>query len=303
MLGARPPDSASALRVDWSAFPGSAVLYGSGIGIWNGEREFMLNPAVVGGIFGEARSLGYCDMPDDFGRKEWEERSQRVHAEGGPSFDIAGPPVLGWVELARGSYSRRVTQYNGAIEPSESLAEIARHVLRTAKRAAESGVAAMDIVDGLGKIARSQLVVVPETFRLSVTHGLSTPPPQSADGAYKWTLIVTGREVEGRSFSLQEGKGGSYRRVLSDSDLQELVRLLRGNIATLPDTIYLCDGTEPMTSLDVAVLDQRCAVKTTVSLSSLERSSAAQKARLRRVLDGLGRLHARWIREATAPSN
>lgn len=231
----------------------SAEIHGSGVGVWNGERQFRATPDEIRDLLTAFSEAGFTRMPDRFGGRD----------------DPAGhgPPILVCrVELSLDGATKHVAQlYRG--RQSKELRRLADRILDSGRRwTLRESVTAESLEDGLEKIAAGTLA--PESLYLHVNRSVAASvngPPGDL-----WFLRVRGVTA---SVETQEPPA-RWTLVLEPERLAALARgLLEAEPSTLPGNLYA----ERYTDVVVRVLQHEAVLQARrFAGMEPERESAAQ---------------------------
>jgi hypothetical protein len=173
----------------------SATVFGSGVGIWNRERQLVLPRESVLALLRELAASGFPRMPETYGEGEGEvELICRIRLD----LDGASKQVH---QLAEGPQSPALKRLTGRI-------------LEAAEKAGRSGPGASSLTDGLEKIARGELA--PELLMVYVVRQSEAP------GA-----------VAGWELGLEGSKASLLRYPLAEDAQPATLHLEAGQIADL----------------------------------------------------------------------
>lgn len=228
--------------------PHSVELFGSGVGILDGRRQFDAPPSVIAAALRVLQDSDFAAMPETLG---------------GPGSGPARPPRSGTdhatgsavrlvcrVELDLNGLSQAVVQLARGFQ-SPALRRLALELLRICEVPAGDGIGAADLADGLAKIATRELA--PETFHL-----LLHRRPDPSDNETGFLLRVDGRRSTARPYDSTSGFGPTYALTLSADDLARLAgELLEAEVQELPVNLW-ATGTS---DLSLAVLDHRRSIQ------------------------------------------
>jgi len=218
--------------------PESMVVYGSGVGIWEHDRQFQTSEKQVRKALRLLERSGFPSMPD------------RVKGPRPADAEEGGEPdatvLVRFVTLTVGGLTKTVVQDNKAY-PLESFEDLCRDLVKIFRKAARHGVEASSLDDGLAKLAAGTLA--PE-----VLHVLVSAPEQRALPSQEgqgWLLTVQDGEVDARAHTLESGFGPEVRRPLTPELARQIAGWLReADISSLPQNVYDTGYTD----LSVAVL-------------------------------------------------
>jgi hypothetical protein len=219
----------------------SARVFGSGIGIWNDNRQFRLDPEQIRSLLRALQRADFPRMEDTYGGAARPARP--------PGGDMA-PIAVCRVELSLAGLEKRALQLARG-EPSQELKELADELLRMCQGPARLGVTATSLRDGLEKVSRGELA--PETMRI-VAHR----KPQPNEGPPGFLLRVTGNRATTRVYEPAGGYGDPVAMPLPEAELRALARELAArDPATWPSSLYA----EHYTDLSIRVLNHEKAVQ------------------------------------------
>ena len=221
----------------------SVEIFGRGVGIWNGERQFDAAPREVEAAVRAALAAGFPEMAATYGSGSAGQRHEE-EASGGPVR------LLCAVEIEAGGVARRVEQVAGG-ERHAPLLELAAGLLARWRGAGEAGVGTAGLDEGLAAIAAGTLA--PETLRLTLHE-----KPELGTAGRGVLLELRGRELRGRTFSSATGYGAPRAAKLSREELRALARRL-AELAPgrLPVNLFAATYLD----LTLEVLDRRVAVQ------------------------------------------
>lgn len=201
----------------------SAVLFGSGVGIWNHERQLTVSRERLLDLLGELRRAGFGAMPETHGGKD------------DPGTDRPGAwamEMICRVRLRLDGVEKQSYQLSKGRQDA-GLRELAGKVLAVAEELGPSGVAAASLEDGLAKLAGGELA--PEALTLQLQR--QPEDPKAPEGG--WILRIE----EGRaqiSFNTQADGWTEPRRVpLAREEIAALARALAAaGLEDLPGNLY-----------------------------------------------------------------
>jgi hypothetical protein len=251
-----------------------AEVFGNGVGIWNDERQFRLPREEVRALLVALRDAGFASMRPSYGGKE------------DPVGEDAQPPRLTCrVGVSLDGISGQVVQLQGGRQSAE-LRRLAERILDTCRRKAAAGIGAVDLDDGLAKVATG--VLAPEVLQVLVSRRPEGRP--SVDAARAWTMRVAG----GRASTAEPGEPGleTLEARLDDGEAVALARLLReGALAGLPINLYA----EELTDLVVRVLDHEKTVQARRFAGMSRATHGDAQARFDRMLEALDAWRRAWL--------
>jgi hypothetical protein len=190
-------------------------VFGRGVGIWDGKRQFHASPRQVDAAIRAALDARFPEMAPTYGSEAEQQPARQEPTGGGPVRLVCA------VEIEAGGAARRVEQVAGGPQHTPLL-ELAAGLLSRWRAAGEGGVAAASLDDGLAKIAAGSLA--PESLRLT----LHEKPELGTEGR-GFLLEMRGRELSWRAFDSAEGYGAPRAAELTDDAL----RALAGRMAEL----------------------------------------------------------------------
>lgn len=249
-----------------------AEVFGDGVGIWNEEKQFRVPREEVRSLLVAFRDAGFTSMPPSYGGKN------------DPVSPKAQPPRLTCrVRLSLDGVSGQVVQLEGGRQSAE-LRRLAERILDECRAKGASGIGAVDLDDGLDKVANG--VLAPEVLQVLVSQRPEGRP--SGDGARGWVL-----RVEGRTASIVlSGEPPPAEARLDHSEAASLARLLReGGIARLPPNLYA----EELTDLVVRVLRHEKAIQARRFAGLTRTTHGEAQTRFERIVVALGDRRARWF--------
>lgn len=225
----------------------SLEVFGSGVAVWAGRRQFELPPAEVAHLLSLLEDADFLGMEEIFGGK------RGPHGEVLDEEEESVTMVTCRVRLDLDGMTKQSVQlYKG--EQSEEFKALADAVLDYCEDQGEAGVAAADLRDGLEKVATGELA--PEALTVLVHR---RPDRKGAEaGAEGFLLRLLGRTVTTRAFDPKAGYGDPLEIELDPAEFEELARsLAEGDPANLPGNLWA----EHYTDLSIRVLDQAKSVQ------------------------------------------
>jgi hypothetical protein len=209
----------------------SATIFGSGVGIWNRERQLVLPRARVLALLREIQAAGFTRLPE----------SNREESTG----KAMALELLCRVRLDLDGASRHVHQLSKG-RPFPELQRLAGRILEAAEESGRSGPGASSLTDGLDKIARGELA--PELLVLSVLR-----QGEGSASAQGWELVLEGgKAILQRHPAAEDEEPRAVR--LAPGEVAELAgRLAAARLDELPANLWASDYTD----LEVRVLDRR----------------------------------------------
>jgi hypothetical protein len=210
----------------------SARLFGTGVGIWNHERQFAVSRERLLGLLEELHRAGFGKMPETFGGDD--EPDMRLEMICRVEVVLDGAEKQSY-QLSRG-------------ERSPKLKALADRILAEGEGLGPSGLAAASLEDGLGRLARGELA--PEVLTLQLQR--QPEDPRSKEGG--WILRIEGSEARLSMVSPDTGWGEPRRIRLSSSESADLARALAAaRPEDLPANLY----SSWYEDLEIQVLNRR----------------------------------------------
>jgi len=200
----------------------SATIFGSGVGIWNGERQLVLPREGVLSLLRELAASRFAAMRETYG--EGEDEAELICRVG---LDLDG-------------VKKQVQQL--ATGPQFApLNRLAGRILAAAEAAGRAGLEASSLTDGLEKIARGELA--PELLSVHVLR--QSEAPGAAEG---WQLSIAGGEL---AVQRHPGNAAPQRSRLPAAELSRLAgRIAAVRLEELPVNLWA----PAYTDLEVRVL-------------------------------------------------
>lgn len=246
----------------------SMVVYGDGVGIWNGARQFRVKPKVVKKMVEMLESAHFCTM--EGGQGEEEDNALRM---------IRG------ISVSIGELTKEVNQMERQTA-SPGFDALAARLLDTCRRKGETGVSAASLEDGLRKLREGTLA--PQVL------SVSTNSPGRGDAAAGWLLRVHGRDVVAQAHREGKGYGETHRGRLSDAEFLILAKeLSAADLPAMPLNLYAAGYTD----LSVSVLNQRRTLQARAFAGMSPTADEPAQARFERLR---GALHALYLRVAAS---
>lgn len=211
----------------------SVTLFGTGAGVWNGERQFAVPRERLLGALEALRRAGFGSMRESHGGRDDPgemglELICRVRA------DLDGAEKQSY-QLSKG-------------RQSAELRELAERILAVGEELGPSGTAASSLEDGLGKLVRGELA--PEALTLQLQR--QPEDPRSTEGG--WILRVEGGRAQISRTSPETGWTEPRRVRLSPEEVAGLARaLLEARPDDLPANLY----SSWYQDLEIRVLNRR----------------------------------------------
>lgn len=192
-------------------------LYGTGVGVWNHERQFSVPRERLLDLLAEIDRAGFARLGEPSDEEDKEEEGE----EEGVMMSCRVQVVLDGTE----KQAERMPEENQESAAIEALAE---RILALGESLGRSGAAATSLEDGLEKLARGELA--PEVLSLH----LLRQPEGSHPGESGWMLRVEGGDARLSRISPGTGWTPPQRIHLSAAEVADLARTLA---AARPDDL------------------------------------------------------------------
>jgi hypothetical protein len=262
----------------------TAVLYGEGVGVWNGRTQFSIARDRMQSVLAMLVRARFAAMPERFGGRE----DPRVPRRKGAA--VVTCRML--AKLDDDGTEKEVVQLDAGYQ-SPTFKRLARDVLQSLERAAASGVAPHSLDDALRMIADG--VLSPVTLEVIATHGEDRP---AAARSMRWILTVMAGLLETRVQRAQTLSEATRMRADAIT-LRRLAGVLADNaVATLPVNLVATDYTD----LTVRVLGwKRSIVARQFAQARPDAPGGQDQQRLRRIVDELRELQLRTMSTREPP--
>ena len=196
----------------------SVKLFGTGVGIWNGERQFAVPRERLLGALEALRKAGFGSMRESHGGRD--------------DPGEMGLELICRVRAALDGAEKQSYQLSKGRQSAE-LRELAERILAMGEDLGPSGVAASSLEEGLDKIARGELA--PEALTLQLQR--QADDPRSTEGG--WILRIEDGKAQLSFTSPETGWTEPRRTRLSPEDAAGLARdLLAARPEDLPANLY-----------------------------------------------------------------
>ncbi|HEX7185596.1 MAG TPA: hypothetical protein VF756_27475 [Thermoanaerobaculia bacterium] len=206
----------------------SATVLGSGVAIWNRQRQITLGRERIAALLESFRRNGFAGLRESYGGK------------GDPA--PGAPPALAVelicrVRLALDGQVKEVHQLSEGRQSPE-LRRLAGEILAAVEEAGDEGVGAASLTEGLEKIARGELA--PEVLSLQILRQSEEPGLQERG----WLLRIDAGRAEIQPYpSAEDGK--VLVLPLSRGDLTGLAReLAEARLEDMPANLYAPEYTD-----------------------------------------------------------
>jgi hypothetical protein len=230
----------------------AVTVFGSGVGLWQRERQFELTGSQVRELLVAFWNAGFAALGETQGGTAPAPATAPPPATGAsPAPVVAGaaaPTLTCSVALQLGGVAKRVNQLATGRQSAE-LARLAGALLDACEAPGRAGATAASLTDGLRKVAAGELA--PEVLRVDVQRTGEGPD------ATGWLLALEGGVVTGRGFQATAGYGEPRQRRLSEDEVAALARLLIDNAEGLPFNLYA----DQYTDLTIEVLNHKASIQ------------------------------------------
>jgi hypothetical protein len=263
-----------------SAGARSLVLFGDGVAIWNGERQFRVDSKAVRGLLTLIDKAGFC---------AWPEKASQIGKEGQPEVEPDALQVARAISLTIGDVSKAVTQIARSPESAAFTALVTR-LLDACEKDGQRGIAAESLQDGLAKLRDGTLA--PQVLVVTLNR-----PQQAATDPEGWLLRVRGFEVEAERNTKTAGYTDRRSMRLSEQALRDLAKLLfSADLSGLPGNIVAAGYTD----LRVGVLNRTKAIQARAFAGTPQSTRPDAQEVFSKVRDALYDLYRRAVREGKA---
>ncbi len=257
-------------------------IWGSGVGVWQGSRQFRLPREEIGAILDELLRDGFAAMSPVYGGPP---DSIQLSAEGSQGTRIVCRMVL---ELD--GHVKQVAQRMRG-EQSAELKRLAGGILDRCRDRGLGGVAAESLADGLAKLTTGTLA--PETLRIIVQRKPEGTAASADDRG--WLLRIHGYEATARATARSAGYGEPMVVRLGEKELQSIVtRLAANGVHDLPINLWA----EQYTDLLIEILGHRKSIQARRFAGLEPDTHGAAQERFDAVLGALRELSARMLAPA-----
>jgi hypothetical protein len=264
LAGQRPLSEVKLEVVGGRPNRGSLVVYGSGVGVWNQEKQFVLAPEEHKELLRRLLAAGLFEMPE----------RPRPERKAGPSPNA--PVIVRAVAVRVGELERVVAQ-NDRVGTLPALEALVSELFALCEKPASRGTGASSLTDGLRKIAEGKLA--PETLQLV----LNIPPvaARAAEKARDGILVVLDGGVVTWTEQAPGSAGVAVPVPVTGERLRSLVSVLAGSgLEGFPVNLYRTRYVD----LNVRVLGRARAVQARAFVGMDPAKHSAQQAALEKVI-------------------
>jgi len=260
----------------------SAEVYGNGVGIWNDRRQFTLTPAEVSSLIEMLDEADYASFADVYGGSKPSDPQPRKE-KFGPCCPLQ---VVCNVELLFAGATKRAAQI-GKGEQSAELKQLAEDLLDACEKPGQAGTVAVDLADGLEKVAGG--VLAPET--LSVMLHRKAEQGTDADNS-GFLLRVSGGLATSRRYDAAGRLLDPVSLMLGPAEVATLARELREpRLAELPLNLFAQDYKD----LSIEVLNHRKSIQARRFDGITATTHADDQAEFEQIYNSLLELHLRVL--------
>lgn len=260
----------------------AAEVYGNGVGIWDFRRQFTLAPEEVSSLIEILDRADFASYADVYGGSKAPDPRTK-EKKGGACCALQ---VICSVELSLAGGTKQAVQVRKG-ELSAELMQLAADLLDTCEIPGKVGATAVDLADGLEKVAGG--VLASET--LSVM--LHRKPESGAEAGDPGFLTrVSGRLATSRGYDAAGRLLDPVSLMLSPADVAALAReLAKAGLADLPLNLFATDYRD----LSVSVLDHEASVQARRFAGMTPTTHAGHQVGFEQIYDTLYELHLRVL--------
>lgn len=243
----RQPGSWSRLHLVVECFDKDArrslEVFGSGVAVWNNQRQFRLPVSDVSHLLGLLEKADFVGMEKQYGGR----KSSGLEKPKPRGATVVTCQVrLNLDGLMKGS----AQLLKG--DQSEALKALAKDILDFRQEKGEQGVTAADLREGLEKLSAGELA--PDVLTL-ILHRKPERPSTTTEG---FLFRLSGSRVTTRTFDSSEGYSETKEAELTPAEFEELARVLaNADPASLPDNLWA----DSYTDLSIELLDKKKSIQ------------------------------------------
>jgi len=215
----------------------SVKVFGGGIGIWNDERQFHLDPGQIGSLLRALQRVDFPGMEDTYG-------GATTLSKPGPTPPGGGGGLVTIatcrIELSLAGNDKQVVQLAQG-EQSPTLRKLAEELLGVCNPPARLGLTATSLRDGLEKLSRGGLA--PETWMVVVHR---KPREQGGRAGHPGFLLrVSGYQAATQPYDPVTGYQDPVLLHMGAKEVGTLARELAArDPASWPVNLYAADYTD-----------------------------------------------------------
>ncbi len=267
----------------------AAEVYGNGVGIWDYRQQFTLQPDEISSLIEILDKADFASYADVYGGKPRDPRTREKKGAG-----CCALQVICSVELSLAGGTKQAVQVRKG-ELSAQLRQLADDLLDTCEKPGRAGTTAVDLADGLEKVAGG--VLAAESLRVL----LHRKPESGAEAGDPGFLVrMSGGLATSRSYDAAGRLLDPVSLTLSRAEVAALAReLAKAGLAELPLNLFAPDYRD----LSVGVLDHEASVQARRFDGMTPTTHAEHQAGFERIYDALYRLHVRVLSEGGPMQN
>lgn len=226
----------------------SMRIWGDGLGIWQGSRQIQLGSDGVTEVLEHLHEADFASFAPIYGGRRREDPGEQERPDDGSAVQISCR-----VGLLLGGHSKQSAQ-RAKGEQSAELRSLAEAILAIGERAAEAGIGAESLTDGLERVGRGELD--PRVFR-ALLHR-KPAADEAAEYGPGSLLRLEGREATTRRHDPGSGYGQEIALELEAAVVRNLALVLAElDAAAMPANLWAPVYTE----VAIEVLDYRVSVQ------------------------------------------
>lgn len=261
------------------------VLWSDGVGIWDDEAQFRLEPGAQKEILRAFRDNAFCQINDEL----FKEGSGRRKTPNGLIREQSIALEIGGVSKTVSHVVSTFGVFPDVEEAAKPLLKIVNVVRTICEKPAANGVRAKNLADGLAKVAGGKLADV--ALKVSVSR------PKEADGS-GWIARVEGKRVTAQVLTKGKGWATPVESRLSEDGFLEFVRTVSAaNPGTYPQNLY----DEGYTDLSIAVLNRSVTIQARHFANMDPKAHEEVRKAYRTVVTAVRKLHERVLLEVRKP--
>jgi hypothetical protein len=264
----------------------SVTFFGSGVGVWDGRRQFTVSAEALRGLLEAFRRQGFPAMPAQYGGRGDPAADPSTGGEGTPGAARLAVELICRVGLRLDGAEKQVFQLAGGRQ-SAALAALAGEILAVAEEAGRDGEGAASLAEALDKVAEGRLA--PEILALQIVEEGEGPEEEAG-----WMLTLEAGRATAQRHGRQNGLGEPRRLALPAEEVAGLARLLaEEGLADLPGNLWAARYTD----LAVEVLDHRRTLQARQFAGMTPATHGVAQERFERIAQALSRLARQVLAE------